>query len=541
MPTIRVFEALACGMPLLSRALARFGEPVSPGRGLSDRAGRDRDESAYAGDRRGSAIYANCSPRAGSPRSERGTPAPTARRSSSPSSPMSGAPRWRRADEHRVLRLEPALLLLERRAQRTIADFLHDLARRGHRITFYEPDAFDRQQHLDIDPPDWAQVRVYPADEQAMREVMAEARRADVVIKASGVGVFDGELLSGVLARRAPALFESSGTSTRRRRSLKCARVRSIPSGKRSAASTRFSPMAADRRSSTPIKTSARALLRARFTTRSIRTPIIPARPTPASNADLAFLGNRLPDREARVDQFFLEPAAERPTRSFLLGGSGWETKPTPSNVRAIGHVYTRDHNAFNSTPLAVLNIARDSMAEVGYSPATRVFEAAGAAACIITDAWRGVELFLQPGEEILVARDGRRRRRLPRRADAGARARIGEAARRRVLAEHTYERRGAQVDAILASQPRRRRKGGRCDEVPAPGGDRPEPLLVLGQRSRDDLSRAARRLGRTRSRHRLPRARSTLVRRASRSGPSGLLPICASIAIAPSSTPIAV
>jgi spore maturation protein CgeB len=97
-----------------------------------------------------------------------------------------------------------------------------------------------------------------------------------------------------------------------------------------------------------------------------------------------------------------------------------------------------------------VLNVARDSMAEVGFSPATRVFEAAGAAACLITDAWEGIELFLAPGEEILVARDGQdvvehlARLDLPR-----ARA-IGEAARLRVLAEHTYARRGEEVDRLL-------------------------------------------------------------------------------------------
>src|SRR5206468_6409220 len=104
---------------------------------------------------------------------------------------------------------------------------------------------------------------------------------------------------------------------------------------------------------------------------------------------------------------FFLKPAAQLPDRPFLIGGNGWETKAMPPNVRHIGHVYTREHNAFNATPLAVLNIARDSMATTGFSPATRVFEAAGAGACIITDAWEGIELFLEPGREILVARDG--------------------------------------------------------------------------------------------------------------------------------------
>src|SRR3954466_9745369 len=81
---------------------------------------------------------------------------------------------------------------------------LSDLARRGHRVTFYEPDAFDRQKHRDIEPPVWAEVRVYSASEDAVRGVIAEAARADVVVKASGVGVFDDVLLDGVIAASRP-------------------------------------------------------------------------------------------------------------------------------------------------------------------------------------------------------------------------------------------------------------------------------------------------------------------------------------------------
>lgn len=129
-----------------------------------------------------------------------------------------------------------------------------------------------------------------------------------------------------------------------------------------------------------------------------------------------------------------------------------------PPNVRAIGHVYTHDHNAFNVTPLAVLNIARESMAATGFSPATRVFEAAGAGACLITDAWAGLDLFLKPEQEVLVARDGADvARQLSALSPERARQ-IGAAARARVLSEHTYTRRGAEVDAILrraAVQPR--------------------------------------------------------------------------------------
>ena len=81
---------------------------------------------------------------------------------------------------------------------------LRDLAARGYTITFYEPDAFDRQKHRDIEAPDWAEVRVYPATEDAVRKAIAEAGRADVVVKASGVGVFDDVLLEGVMAAARP-------------------------------------------------------------------------------------------------------------------------------------------------------------------------------------------------------------------------------------------------------------------------------------------------------------------------------------------------
>src|SRR3954469_14142162 len=165
---------------------------------------------------------------------------------------------------------------------------------------------------------------------------------------------------------------------------------------------------------------------------------------------DLAFLGNRLPDREARVDEFFLQAAAARPRRHFLRGGSGGQEKPMPPNVNYVGHVYTRDHNAFNCSPLAVLNVNRESMARYGFSPATRVFEAAGAGACLITDHFVGVETFFDPDEEILVARDGAEvaehvRSLTPERASA-----LGRAALDHVRAEHTYDHRAALVEAVL-------------------------------------------------------------------------------------------
>jgi spore maturation protein CgeB len=165
---------------------------------------------------------------------------------------------------------------------------------------------------------------------------------------------------------------------------------------------------------------------------------------------DLAFLGNRLPDREARVEAFFLKAASLLPGSRFLLGGSGWGDRALPENVKYLGHVYTQDHNALNCSARAVLNINRDSMARFGFSPATRVFEAAGAGACLITDAFKGVELFLEPGEEILVAHSGEEVAEHVRALSGPEARRIGQAALQRVLSEHTYAHRASKVEEVL-------------------------------------------------------------------------------------------
>jgi spore maturation protein CgeB len=329
---------------------------------------------------------------------------------------------------------------------------LSDLARRGYAITFYEPDAFDRQKHRDIDPPSYADVRVYPATEDAVRGVVAEAARADIVVKASGVGVFDEALLDGVIAASRPEAIrifwdvDAPATLADLRQDPGHTLHRAMPSldlvltyGGGPPVIEAYESFGARR--CVPIYNALDP------------TTHHPVPPEDRFTADLAFLGNRLPDREARVEEFFLRPAAELPGRRFLIGGNGWETKAMPPNVRHIGHVYTREHNAFNASPLAVLNVARDSMATTGYSPATRVFEAAGAGACLITDAWVGIELFLEPDREVLVARDGRDVAEHMAGLTPGRAKAVGEAARARILQEHTYCRRGAEVDRILKEE----------------------------------------------------------------------------------------
>jgi spore maturation protein CgeB len=273
------------------------------------------------------------------------------------------------------------------------------LTSRGHEITFYEPDAYDRQKHRDIEPPSWAKSVIYqPTEESALAEI-EKARSADLIIKASGVGVLDDFLDAPVVE------------SYRQLGAHACVPIYN----------------ALDPETHHPAE---------------VRREYV---------ADLSFLGNRLPDREARVEEFLLQPACSRPDRSFLLAGNGWHDKSVPSNVRSLGHVFTADHNSFNCSARIILNINRDSMARFGFSPATRVFEAAGAGACLLTDYWEGIPHFFEPEREILVAQTGEEVAQILDRASAEQTAEIGRRALRRALAEHTYAHRADQFGQIFA------------------------------------------------------------------------------------------
>ena len=339
---------------------------------------------------------------------------------------------------------------------RGIIRALHE---RGHRVTFYEPDAYGRQQHRDIPDPPWAKVVVYTAEnETELYQALEEAHEADVVVKASGVGVFDELLEAEVLnlqSSERTVLFWDVDAPATLDRVAKDANDPFLPLVPKY--DFVFTYGGGD-----PVVDAYRAIGAQNC------VPIYnaldpethyPVEPDRRFEGDLGFLGNRLPDREARVEQFFLAAAAELPESRFLLGGNGWADKPMPPNVNYLGHVYTHQHNAFNCTPRSVLNISRESMARYGFSPATRVFEAAGAAACLITDYWEGIEQFLEPDQEVLVARDGpevaEHVRRLSAAESGEALSRqIGQAARRRVLSQHTYAHRAALVESLLGVAP---------------------------------------------------------------------------------------
>ncbi|HET7753753.1 MAG TPA: glycosyltransferase [Anaeromyxobacteraceae bacterium] len=175
-----------------------------------------------------------------------------------------------------------------------------------------------------------------------------------------------------------------------------------------------------------------------------------PVGPDEHFRGDFSYIGTWAANRQHSVERFFLEPARRMPQRRFVLAGSQYGADfPWQPNLYYVRHLPPSDHPAFLCSSPLTLNVTRAPMAALGYCPSGRLFEAAACGVPCVSDWWPGLEAFLEPGREILVARSSEDA------IDAVSRsrddlARIGRAARERVLAEHTADFRARELVDIL-------------------------------------------------------------------------------------------
>ncbi|HSU18849.1 MAG TPA: glycosyltransferase [Acidobacteriaceae bacterium] len=318
------------------------------------------------------------------------------------------------------------------------------LARLGYETTFAEPDAYGRQQHRDDDDFSYVNSVVYQPGVDIDR-MLKLASQADIVVKHSGIGVDDAELERRVLEcseRSMCFIWDVDAPAT-------VHRMRSNPNDALAQACSGYDAILTYGGGPKAREGFLEFGARAYYSMYNGLDPDthFPVPPDPTLACDVAFLGNRLPDREARVEELFLRAATLAPDQRFLLGGEGWGDKSLPANVRWIGHVPTADHNRVNCSASIVMNINRASMADFGFSPPTRVFEVAGAGSCLLCDDWPGIDDCFEPGSEILVVRNAEDVASALHTNDAPSRRRIGDAFRSRALRDHTYAQRAAQAD----------------------------------------------------------------------------------------------
>jgi spore maturation protein CgeB len=326
------------------------------------------------------------------------------------------------------------------------------LSDRGHRITFYEPNTGEAAKHRDIPNPEWARVVRYPATDESALDALEQAEESDLIVKCSGVGVFDELLEAAVLELKRPetlvAFLDADAPAT-------LERLRNSPDDLFHVLIREYDLIFA-RLGGPPVREAYLAAGASECV--PIQDALDPQMHFPAPRekrfeAGLALMCDHNPHREARVQEFFFKPAGQMPDRKFLLAGDGWQDKPVPSNVECLGRISAGEHNALHSTPLAILNLNRGCMASYGFSPPAGAFEAAGAGACLIMNKWEGIELFLEPDREVLVAGNGEEVAAHLRQLTPEKAREIGRAAYGRVLAEHTYAHRAERIEKALAGK----------------------------------------------------------------------------------------
>jgi spore maturation protein CgeB len=321
------------------------------------------------------------------------------------------------------------------------------LARRGHHITFAEPDAYNRQQHRDNGDFSYVESIIYKPHTD-IDQMLAVAADADIVIKHSGVGVDDTLLESRVpeLDRHSVVIFwDVDAPAT-------IGRLKSNPGDPFRQHIPRYDAI---------LTYGGGPLSRDEYLHfgachyQSIYNGLDPETHYPVAcdpnlQCDVMFLGNRMPDREQRVEELFLKAATFAPNKTFILGGEGWQDKPLPPNVRWIGHVSTDNHNRLNCSAGMIMNINRTSMATFGFSPPTRVFEVAGAGGCLLCDDWPGIEECFSSGDELVLVRSARDVVDALERYDEAERQRMGQALHNRALRDHTYAQRAASAERVF-------------------------------------------------------------------------------------------
>lgn len=331
----------------------------------------------------------------------------------------------------------------------TYRGLLGALARRGWDITFFERDVEWYRANRDLPRPTCCDLRLYAdwASSDTRAEAAEAVRQADAVLVGSyaGQGV---EIVDWLATRYRPLFFYDIDTpitlsALRERRSAEYLSADQVPLFETYFSFTGGPALAELER----VWGARRAQVLYCCVDGSVYRPV----PTDERFAcALGYMGTYAADRQPKLRELLIEPAALLPDRRFLIAGPQYPPMDLPPNVDLLPNLPPPEHPAFYCSSQATLNLTRDAMVRYGWSPSVRLFEAAACGVCVISDVWPGLEEIFTPGLEILTARD---------RADVVAhlavltperRAAIGEAARARVLSEHTYVQRAGAFQAAV-------------------------------------------------------------------------------------------
>jgi spore maturation protein CgeB len=316
---------------------------------------------------------------------------------------------------------------------RAIVRALHRL---GHHVHFFERDAPYYSARRDFQSCDYCHITTYPDWDSVRAEAMAAAADADVLI--TGSFLPEGQRINEELLElpRPLHVYYDLDTPVTLRRMEDGDDIEYL----RRDQLAMFDLVLSFTGGATL------EILKHEFGARLVRPlygcvdpdDYMRSQPRPEFACDLSYMGTYSADRQEKLNELLLEPARRNPAKQFVLAGAlyPWQWQ-WPSNVCRMEHVAPPDHPGFYSSSRLTLNLTRGEMAENGWCPSGRFFEAAACGTPLITDSWSGLDSFFDPQNELLVvnsAEDVEAALQLPE-SDLQP---IAARARQRTLDEHT-------------------------------------------------------------------------------------------------------
>lgn len=325
----------------------------------------------------------------------------------------------------------------------TYRGLLRAMRSRGHDITFFERDVFWYANNRDLPRPSFCTLRLYESFDEVQIRWVEEVRNADMVIVGSYVP--DGAEIGAWVISEANGIKAFYDIDT----------------------PVTVSNLSADSVGYLTTTLIPKYDLYLSFTGGPLLSRVENEFGSPAARAlycsvdadmyfpvkerlrwQLGYMGTYSQDRQPMVDRLLCSPARRwKEGRFAVIGPQYPSTIRWPANVRRIQHLPPHKHRRFYNQQAFTLNVTRADMIAAGWSPSVRLFEAGACATPIISDWWEGLDTFFEPDTEILIARSAQESLDYLRNTRTSARTAIGNAARARVLAEHTADRRAEQLE----------------------------------------------------------------------------------------------
>ncbi|MGH9457356.1 MAG: CgeB family protein [Thermoanaerobaculia bacterium] len=346
----------------------------------------------------------------------------------------------------------------------TYRGLARELARRGHRVTFYERDAGNR----DLPEPEFCRVVLYHSLDELVRNHERALGDADLVIVGSyvpdGAKIIDWitTFVRGVLAFYdidTPVTLEAirAGTCDYLHR-------RQIPWFDLYLSFTGGPVLLTIERE---LGSPAARPLYCSFDPASYYPETTPLR------WDLGYIGTYSADRQPVLERLLVKPARAWRGGRFVVAGPQYPASIVwPPNVERIQHVHPDEHRRFYNAQRFTLNVTREPMVRLGYSPSVRLFEAAACAVPIVSDSWPGLDDFFEPGREIVLCESPEQVVETIHDMPEEERRAIGARARERVLRNHTAAHRALELERYYTEAVLLGRLRPRTAERPLPEHD---------------------------------------------------------------------